>query len=90
MPKLSWILTGEDGADNVDVGEQVVLVNFDLLGHHLIDEIGGYRLPVFRRCTHRSRDVELAQNKWKMKWDYDLNRLKIENNQDFTFGKIRG
>ena len=25
-----------------------------------------------------------------MKWDYDLNRLKIENNQDFTFVENSG
>ena len=65
MPKLSWILTGEDGTDTVHVGEQVVLVNFDLLGHHLIDEIGCYGLPVFRRSTHRSRDVELTETNGK-------------------------
>ena len=65
MPKLSWILTGEDGADTVDVGEHVVLVNFDLLGHHLIDEIGCYRLPVFSRSSHRPRDVELAETNGK-------------------------
>ena len=72
MPKLSWILTSENGADTVDVGEQVVLFNFDLLCHHLIDEIGCYRLPEFRRSAHRRRDVELDKNKWKMKWNYDI------------------
>ena len=60
MPKLSWILTFEDGADTVDIGEQVVVVNLDPFGNHLIDEIGCYRLPVFRRSAHRPRDVELA------------------------------
>ena len=62
MPKLRWILTSEDGADHRVIGEQVVLIDLHLLGHHLIDEIGCYRLPELRRLTHRPNRIELENN----------------------------
>ena len=67
IPEQIGLVGAQDVADLVHIGEEVILVNPHVLGHHLINQPGCHRFPDNSRTAHRSRSVKLSSANEKMK-----------------------